>query len=134
MARDGVDQDFARGSYEYDRAWHDMQRSPADPRWPEAVNPKNSTMHPLQDKGPYYAIILLPGCIGTNGGPVINQHAQVLDYNEQPIPGLYGAGNCIASASANAYWGGGTTIGNAIIFGTIAGEHAAARNAGEETV
>ena len=79
-------------------------------------------MHPLQQQGPYYCMVILPGCIGTNGGPVTNEKGQVLNYTDTVIDGLYGAGNCIASLAANAYWGGGTTIGSALIFGQLAGE------------
>ena len=35
---------------------------------------------------------------------------------DQPIPGLYGVGNCVASASAPAYWAGGATLGPIIAF------------------
>ena len=126
-AEDGIDPDFHRGESEYDRAWHSMHDKRKNTRWDHEDSGKNVTMYPLQSSGPYYAIVLLPGCIGTNGGPLINEHAQVLDYDYKPIPGLYGAGNCIASPSVNAYWGGGTTIGNALTFGRLAGQHAAAQ-------
>ena len=33
-----------------------------------------------------------------------------------PIAGLYGVGNCVASASARAYWAGGATLGPIIAF------------------
>lgn len=125
MARKGVDEDFQRGQFDYDKAWHNMQRRPVNEKWPEPSHPNNPTMYPLQTHGPYYAMILLPGCLGTNGGPVINSKGEVLDYRDKAIAGLYGAGNCIASPAANAYWGGGTTIGTALTFGRLAGEHAA---------
>lgn len=127
MAKKGVDEDFGRGSFEYDQAWYEMFRTQAHPDWPEPHYSSNTTMHPLQKNGPYYAIILVPSTLGTNGGPVVNPQAQVLDYNDKPIQGLYAAGNCMAHPAANAYWAAGATIGTAMTFGRIAGESAAKR-------
>jgi hypothetical protein len=39
------------------------------------------------------------------------------------IPGLYGVGNCVSSASAEAYWGAGGTLGPIITYGWLAGRH-----------
>ena len=85
----------------------------------------NDSMRALSKTGPYYAILLGAGTLDTKGGPRINAKAQVLDGKGQPIRGLYGAGNCIASPAAAAYWSGGATIGTALAFGYIAGEQAA---------
>ena len=41
---------------------------------------------------------------------------------EQPIPGLYGVGNCVASASGQAYWSGGSTWGPYVAFGRLAAQ------------
>jgi 3-oxosteroid 1-dehydrogenase len=40
----------------------------------------------------------------------------VLDVSGNPIKGLYGIGNCVASASARAYWAGGGTLGPILAF------------------
>lgn len=123
FAKTGKDLDFNRGDYAYDREWGSIQPSKAGVDWPEDPN-KNYTMYPLSEEGPYYAAILGSSTLDTNGGPVINENGQVLDWDNKPIPGLYGAGNCIAAPSVNAYWGGGGTIGPAIAYGYISAKHA----------
>lgn len=120
MAATGVDADFARGSTRTERA-----RSGA-PRSNDLPNP---TMHPFASSGPYFAVILAPGVLDTKGGPRIDPSARMLRRDGSPVPGLYGAGNCIGSPSAQAYWAGGTTLGLAMTFGWIAGRHAASRAA-----
>jgi len=119
----GIDDDFKRGEFDYDREWTTFPPTIPGVQWPPP-NSKNYTMYPLSEEGPYYAIILGAGTLDTNGGPIINPKAQVLNTDGKPIPGLYGAGNCIASPTANAYWGAGSTIGPAMTYGYIAGLNA----------
>jgi hypothetical protein len=124
-ARDGKDLDFNRGGtrYELETPFPPMVANPTVTEWPSADQP-NSAMYPLSDSGPYYCVITGPSIVDTNGGPVINPDGQILDINDQPISGLYGAGNAVASPGVNAYWGAGMTLGNAHCWGYAAAKHA----------
>lgn len=123
FANEGKDSDYQRGEVPSELFFNKFYTPPGEP----SVLP-NPTMRPIANSGPYYAMILAPGVLDTKGGPRINTHAQVLDNYGVPIAGLYGAGNCIAAPAAQAYWSAGATIGAAMIYGALAGEHAAARD------
>jgi succinate dehydrogenase/fumarate reductase flavoprotein subunit len=122
FAKRGVDADFQRGETVHEGIFH----GPPQPG-NELPNP---LLYPLSDQGPYYVAILAAGSYGTRGGPEVNPSAQVLHASGQPIEGLYGAGNCIASPAGGGYWGGGAQVGPALVYGAIAGEHAAGRTTG----
>lgn len=125
FASNGRDPDFDRGLNKYDREWQGYFSIVREGAKDSAAAP-NPTMHLLNDQGPYYAIILSAGVLDTSGGPPIDPQARVLDADGIPIPGLFGAGNCIASPTRDAYLGGGATIGLAMTFGYIAGRSASA--------
>ena len=103
LAAAGVDEDFGRGAFAYDRFVGD-QRAP------------HATLRPLA--APYHAVRVLPGCLGTKGGPRTDDRGRVLAADGGgPIPGLYAAGNAAASPFGLAYPGAGATIGPALVFG-----------------
>jgi succinate dehydrogenase/fumarate reductase flavoprotein subunit len=113
FANAGKDDDFHRGETPVEVAF-DLAISGGDNGKP------NSTMYPLADTGPYYAIIIGPGTLDTKGGPKVNTKAQVLDTEGNPIPGLYAAGNCAQACSGQAYWAAGGTLGPAVTTGYVA--------------
>ncbi|MNO42037.1 3-oxosteroid 1-dehydrogenase [compost metagenome] len=113
-ARTGVDLDFARGGNVFDRYYGDCNIKP------------NPCLAPLR-KGPYYAMRLDAGDIGTKGGLLTNAQAQVVRDDGTPITGLYAIGNCSASVMGTSYPGAGGTLGPAMTFGYIAANHLAAQ-------
>ncbi len=121
FARDGKDLDFHRGERGVDLLFNGIVR--------EEPGRKNATMWPISDQGPYYAAFVTGGTLDTKGGPKTNPEGQVLDLSDKPIPGLYGVGNCVASASGRAYWAGGSTLGPIIGFA-----YRAANQANKEAV
>lgn len=110
MAEAGTDQDFHRGDREVERTVF------GGPLSDESLQKENPVMEPISSDGPYYACLLAGGTLDTKGGPRINPSAQVVDPSNEPIAGLYGVGNCVASASGRAYWAGGGTLGPMIAF------------------
>jgi len=112
FAESGVDEDFHRGDSAYDRYY-------ADPR----VKP-NPSLHRI-DKGPFYAVKIVPGDLGTKGGIVTDEHGRALRPDGSVIEGLYAAGNCSAAVMGHTYAGPGATIGPAMTFGYLAAEHVA---------
>lgn len=114
-AAKGEDPDFHRGEATYDKMYGDPSVTP------------NPCLRPLSD-GPFYAMPIYPGDIGTNGGLKTNDKAQVMGTNGKPIAGLYAIGNNAASAMGESYPGAGVTIGPAMTFGYIAARHMTGAN------
>lgn len=83
------------------------------------------TPHALET-GPYYMIPAAGGMASTFGGPKIDEHAQVVNTEDRPIPGLYAAG-----AAAGGVWYqddiGGNQLGGGMVFGRVAARSATAR-------
>ncbi len=114
-AVNGKDPDFHRGDSAYDRIYSDPGVKP------------NPNLAPLT-KPPFYSVKVWPGDLGTKGGLLTDEYARVLDKQGKPIQGLYAVGNTSASVMGHTYPGPGSTIGPAMVFGMIAGRHAATGN------
>ncbi|MFZ9967576.1 MAG: FAD-dependent oxidoreductase [Steroidobacteraceae bacterium] len=75
---------------------------------------------------PFYAAPIKPAVICWTGtGLRIDPDARVLDQDERAIPGLYAAGETTGGMFGPCYAAGGASVGNAIVFGRIAGQQAA---------
>lgn len=106
-ARRGEDVQFGRGSSGFNRYLGDAAHKP------------NPNVAPVE-QGPFYALRIVMGDLGTFPGLVTDTRARVLDEQDRPIPGLYAAGNDAASIMGGAYPGAGITIGPAMTFGYVA--------------
>ena len=84
----------------------------------------NPSLHTI-DQGPFYAVKIVPGDLGTKGGLVTDERARVLRPDGTVIEGLYAAGNVSAAVMGHTYAGPGATIGPALVFGYLAAEHIA---------
>lgn len=92
-----------------------------------ALTPGNTLKEPrLVVKAPFLALPFSGGMTATFGGPKINAKGQVLNAEQQPVPGLYAAGNAIGGLF---YWNYivGSQLTAAVIFGRHAAQDAAAR-------
>ncbi|KTE42993.1 MULTISPECIES: FAD-dependent oxidoreductase [unclassified Sphingopyxis] len=110
----GRDPDFGRGDAAHDQWWGD----------PDGRGSTAATLGPI-GQGPFFAIEIKSGALGTKGGPQTDADARVLSVDGGPIAGLYAAGNVMASAMGMTYGGPGGTIAPGMVFGFLAGRHAA---------
>jgi len=74
---------------------------------------------------PFYAVELRTATVGTTGsGLRIDEGAHVLDSTGRPIPNLYAAGEITGGFYGDRYAGGGASLGQALVWGRIAGRNA----------
>lgn len=110
-AAQGIDPVWHRGEFSHD------QRSVADAKRDDL---KNKCLAPVE-KGPFYGATYYPASLGTAGGLKINGKAQVLDINDEVIPGLFACGCAACSPYGAGYAGGGAPVGASSVMGWVAG-------------
>ena len=110
-AAQGLDPQFHRGESAYNRIQGEADHKP------------NPCVAPIVE-GPFYAVKIVPGSLGTFAGLRTNVDAQVLDQSGQAIKGLYAVGNDMASMMGGHYPAGGITLGPGMTFAYIAAHHA----------
>ena len=101
-----------------------------DGRCTEGIAPVKSNWANRLDTPPFEAYAVTCGITFTFGGLHIDRAARVLDPAEQPIPGLYAAGELVGGLFYFNY-PGGTGLVSGAVFGRIAGAEAARRARGE---
>lgn len=116
LAAQGTDDDFGRGKTAYDRYYGDPTVTP------------NPNLRPLADKGPYFAVKVVPGDLGTCGGLRADGHARVYKTDGDILDGLYAIGNAAANVFGGVYPGAGATIGQGITLGYAAVDHILGKN------
>lgn len=114
MAAAGKDADFHKGESAFDRYAGDPAHKP------------NPCLGPI-GTAPFYAMEISAGDLGTKGGLLTNECAQVLGEDGEVVAGLYAAGNSSACVMGNFYPGAGGTIGPAMTFAYLAAMHASGR-------
>lgn len=111
FCRTGKDLDFNRGGRAFDNAHGDPTVKP------------NPNLGPIE-QGPFYAVAIYPGDVGTAGGVLTDEHGRVLRADGSVIAGLYATGNSTASVVGRCYPGAGASIGASFVFGYRAAQHA----------
>ncbi|MBP1847792.1 succinate dehydrogenase/fumarate reductase flavoprotein subunit [Rhizobium petrolearium] len=121
-AREGRDEAFRRGETAFNRYLADPDHKP------------NPAVAPVE-QGPFYAVRMEMGDLGTFDGLKTTVPGEVLDRHGAVIPGLFAVGNDRASIMGGNYPGAGITLGPAMTFGWITGRHLAgiAQEAGRKT-
>lgn len=106
-AEQGHDPLFQRGESRYNKAQG------------EALHGPNPALGSLR-QGPFYAVKLVPGSLGTFAGLNTDAHARVVNAQGVPINGLFAVGNDMNSIMHGYYPSGGITLGPGMTFGYIA--------------
>jgi 3-oxosteroid 1-dehydrogenase len=116
-AEQGVDPDFGRGEQPWG-AWMTGDKT----------HKPNANLGPVI-KAPFYAVKL--SRMGATGIPAaglkIDRNANVVGWDEQPIPGLYAAGNSAARMESGAVMQSGVSNARGMTYGWLAALHAAGR-------
>ena len=110
----GQDAEFGRGESAFNRALGD-----------ESLGLKNPNLGEIKN-GPFIALRIVPGTLGTAAGLKTDEKARVLKEDDSAIAGLYACGNDATSLMAGIYPGAGITVGPAIVSAYLAIEDAKA--------
>ena len=108
----GEDREFGRGTTSFNRYLADPENKP------------NPCVAPIQN-GPFYAVKVIMGDLGTFDGIKTTAYGEVLKRDGSKIENLYAVGNDRASMMGGNYPGAGITHGPNMTFGFVTGNYIA---------
>lgn len=106
----GEDREFGRGTTSFNRYLADPENKP------------NPCVAPIQN-GPFYAVKVIMGDLGTFDGIKTTPYGEVLKRDGSKIDHLYAVGNDRASMMGGNYPGAGITHGPNMTFGFVTGNY-----------
>jgi len=114
---DGVDPDFKRGTFPWGAMMCGDPAQKPNPNLGEILEP------------PFYAVKLkrMAGGGITSSGILANEHCQAVNWQGEPIAGLYVGGNSVARLDNGALMQSGITNARGMTHGYLAGCHAAGK-------
>lgn len=115
-ARRGEDPEFDRGENEWANLWcGDPSHEP------------NPNLGPIEEP-PFYAVRLYVGLSSmSNTGLVTDDRGRTVDWNDEPIDGLYATGSVCAPVEWGIGYQSGLQNGRSLTYGFLAGTHLASR-------
>lgn len=117
---------FVKTIESYNNAVQDGEYNPAikDGKGTIGITPAKTNWALRFEQAPFYAYPVTCGITFTFGGIRADESGRVLDLNDNPIPGLYAAGEMIGGIFYHNYPGGSGLMSGAV-FGRISGRTAA---------
>ena len=101
------------------RKYNEYQKNGNDPDFGR----KDTEMPRPLSEGPYFAVEVGPAIHHTMGGIKINTEAQVLNSKNQPVPGLFAAGEVTGGIHGGNRLGG-NAVADICVYGKIAADSA----------
>lgn len=114
-ATEGKDGELGKGGSALNRFNGDPRHTP------------NPCLGPIR-RAPFHALPIWPADAGSSTGLATDCHGRVLNQSGEIVPGLFAAGNDMASPMRGSYPGPGITLGPALAFGYRIARHIAAQN------
>jgi len=117
---------FLQTIKEYNEAVQDGEFNPSvkDGKSTQGISPEKTNWALCVEQGPFYAFPVTCGITFAFGGLHVNTNGEVLNQEQEPIQGLFAAGEMVGGIFYKNYPGGSGLMSGAV-YGKISGEQAA---------